>query len=1236
MEFEISCVDFNATKFQVQKAIEQVLHGPDLFDPNDPRTKGRVPNFLVNLTASEAGGEHNGHGTLTLPSRRLGEAFATWLRDPANKKGITVLGRKLWFKRTKRRVWDEKKKVLENAPYISPEQEEKRFRILNELQTRLRVAKVQFGIWYRPKQTGFTIPDRAFSVEYQRDYTSHSAAYIEAVYDHKLLSIELGDRFTEEDCKFIKVKFTSIKKLGIGFDFGNPFIIFDLYTPPVFEEKDFNSCSREGIQHHKTRDRGRITALDAAHARVAPYTPHLRVILFRREDLLEFERLCHISQCEPRPLRVTRIDADGCAYVAPKVLYKAEQWIRTMSWPIAFQIEALLCNGHVHPVELLAELQRPVDDLIKQHGANASELLRIFSAELPQRPPSESAAACFSRVRAERGDIVPMQMKAGWFLCHHVTFTPTRMLLEGPYAAQSNRVIRQYAHAPDLLSNFVRVDFREEDRLSFRWNREVDGTYFLQSRVGELLKKGFRLGGKDFQFLAYSNSALKSHAVWFMSPFQDSAKSLVDAERIRNSIGDFGELYSTPSKLAARIGQAFTSTDPSVSLVMGQWEEMADIETEMSCGGKSCHTDGVGTISPELGETIWGVLCEASRSFRSNKVQPSAYQIRFLGYKGVVVIDERLKGRGVFMRLRPSQRKFGTQPVAEANLEIAKAFDYPYPVHLNRPIVMALEDRGVSKETFIELQELAKKRVYTAQDSLSDFLLFVRANNFGGKFHLAFVLECLELLGLDLTPRDGKPVIGSALFARLLRYAINNSLRNMKHRARIPVPGSYQLVGVADEGAMYIREGLNANDVFTLNHGQIFACVQETAESEPVYLKGKCVISRSPVVHPGDALNVFAVGKPPDGKFCFFKNLKNCVVLPVIGNRSMASCMGGGDLDGDVFDIYYKHPELQPTIETPAAEYPAVDPRRLPEGQKATVDDICDFVVEFINSDVLVSGAFVLILGTFDERCMTLAELCSRAVDYAKHGNPIDIDNGRLPHLLSRYKPDWHKAEIADPRDNDYYLSDRALGHLYRGVELADLNTPVPIPVSEPGPPLSDAISAALAPLVQGELMEDSSDDAGAELQAELLSRSATLFARYARELRYIRATHTLTDMAGVMLAEEEVILGVILSTCTQAGWRQDRVYRMKLHAEGLVADTRRRVVDETGVDDLVALRKGLRFAWVTWEWAQENAEKEGAQSFGLLVLGVVLDCLKKLNALPDLPPQIPTMPTPEEEWGDW
>lgn len=128
------------------------------------------------------------------------------------------------------------------------------------------------------------------------------------------------------------------------------------------------------------------------------------------------------------------------------------------------------------------------------------------------------------------------------------------MILEGPYATQSNRIIRQFQSYED---HFVRVDFRDEDRLQFRWDRTVDGSIFVRERVGGILKNGFTLAGRHFEFLAYSSSALRTHAVWFMNQFQDPVEGWVTAKWIRSDIGKFKgtHLLKCPSKYAGTKSQ---------------------------------------------------------------------------------------------------------------------------------------------------------------------------------------------------------------------------------------------------------------------------------------------------------------------------------------------------------------------------------------------------------------------------------------------------------------------------------------------------------------------------------------------------------------------------------------------------------------------------------------------------------------------------------------------------------
>ena len=452
-------------------------------------------------------------------------------------------------------------------------------------------------------------------------------------------------------------------------------ILFDLRTPPNFEQESYNGRAPEGVKRKgKFKTRDRISAIDSEHARIAPYAHHLRILLADPEDLIQFEKICHVAQCEPRPTRVPCVDARAMGYFSHRDLVQVHRWIKTMDWKNAFQIEACLRSGLLTTHDLLVTLQKPIEQAIHHYGAEAPEFLRLFVVELKMRKPDEELADLFKRVRSTRATIKPLKLAQGHISCHHVIITPSRIILEGPYTTQSNRVIRRYqSHDPGLTDRFVRVEFRDEDRLAYRWDGDVDGTWFLQQRVGGTLRHGFELGGRAFEFLAYSTSALREHSVWFVSPFRDPEEGYVTSEKIRSSLGDFSKLLRTPSKYAARIAQAFTATNPSVKIKRDQWEEQDDLGD---------HTDGVGTISRLLNDNIWEELCKDHPHAREYRVKPSAYQFRFLGYKGVVVVDHRLEG--IKLRLRESQRKFPVPDAEVAEFEVARSFDYPNPVHLNR------------------------------------------------------------------------------------------------------------------------------------------------------------------------------------------------------------------------------------------------------------------------------------------------------------------------------------------------------------------------------------------------------------------------------------------------------------------------------------------------------------------------------------------------------------------------
>ncbi len=196
------------------------------------------------------------------------------------------------------------------------------------------------------------------------------------------------------------------------------------------------------------------------------------------------------------------------------------------------------------------------------------------------------------------------------------------------------------------------------------------------------------------------------------------------------------------------------------------------------------------------------------------------------------------------------------------------------------------------------------------------------------------------------------------------------------------------------------------------------------------------------------------------------------------------------------------------------------------------------------------------------------------------------------------------------PRRTDFYESTRAVGILYREIE-----------IDKQGPPLSkspvnkqeDSISCALKPIIVRNIRGNSN----------YMSEIKSAFDTYADELRYICVTHTLSNLPGVRLKEEEIVVGSILAQCSQRRWRRERIYRMRLHASDLVRNVKAKLFPqmEDGVSTEV-VRTVLAKAWQAWRFTMDSLASPhmqttvGLNSFGLIALNVIFDALERLQLL--------------------
>ncbi len=206
-----------------------------------------------------------------------------------------------------------------------------------------------------------------------------------------------------------------------------------------------------------------------------------------------------------------------------------------------------------------------------------------------------------------------------------VTVTPSKIIYELPKDMTCNRILREFD--PDF---FIRVHFRDEDKLKLSSVKSEASLKNLLLRVEHVLQNGLNIGGRHYEFLAMSASQLRDHGCWFVAAHfrEDGVK--IDANFIRSWCGDF-EAIKNVAKHVARLGQSLSASQDTVTVPSYDFEMIPDITvvSPRAADGtlkKYTFTDGIGMISPALADEVASKLQLSPR--------PSAFQIRFSGFKG--------------------------------------------------------------------------------------------------------------------------------------------------------------------------------------------------------------------------------------------------------------------------------------------------------------------------------------------------------------------------------------------------------------------------------------------------------------------------------------------------------------------------------------------------------------------------------------------------------------------------
>ena len=206
------------------------------------------------------------------------------------------------------------------------------------------------------------------------------------------------------------------------------------------------------------------------------------------------------------------------------------------------------------------------------------------------------------------------------------------------------------------------MTFTDEESLQQRFDMDVDRDEYLKRRVGSFLKNGLQFCGRRYDFLGYSSSCLRSHSVYFVTPFEDNGVRM-DATAIRATLGDFSKEMYFPSRYGARLAQTFTATKSSIILKKEELRLIPDVENgdcvftdgTFLCISFNTQFIGCGKISLELAKRIWKNV-EKKGSLDGNL--PTTFQFRLGGMKGMVSVDYHLEGS--LLCYRPSMAKFSS------------------------------------------------------------------------------------------------------------------------------------------------------------------------------------------------------------------------------------------------------------------------------------------------------------------------------------------------------------------------------------------------------------------------------------------------------------------------------------------------------------------------------------------------------------------------------------------------
>ncbi|KAJ3554369.1 hypothetical protein NM688_g3145 [Phlebia brevispora] len=503
----------------------------------------------------------------------------------------------------------------------------------------------------------------------------------------------------------------------------------------------------------------------------------------------------------------------------------------------------------------------------------------------------------------------------------------------------------------DDIEKFVLVSFQD---LRFPGRPARVAAEYIQ----RFLSTGLFINGVQYRFYHHSNSQLRSR-----SCFMRAANADAELDQRIYRLGDF-EKIPNAAKRAKRIGLLFSEAKIDWMLDPAVTKDIGDIVRN-----GEMFSDGCGLMSVKFGKQL---SKHKKILFHGRPYTPAVYQIRYRGYKGVLMLHPQLHEEHV--HFRKSQKKF----TATANNTFS-VVDHSLPYafgRLNNDIVVLLSSLGISNEAFLAKQAAYHELLEAASENWEDaFNLLCAANKYD-------VAERLLLEGLDSDPIR-KAVRG------VQNSELSAFIKKDRPRVRTLVPKSRLLFGVCDPYGV-------------LREGEVHVRVMTPRKGLTTLTNVDVLVVRNPCLYPGDCLKLRAVHHPA------LAHLSECIVFASHGTRAAPSMSSGGDLDGDRFTVIWD-PDLVPKKVAESYDYPA-PPSRV--NNKVTREDL---IKHFASYNSMTMGRLASLhqkwvrgspKGALCDECQELNALYSLVVD----GGSV-----RIPERLEK---------VPDPPEGTRYVLD--------------------------------------------------------------------------------------------------------------------------------------------------------------------------------------------------------------------